>query len=87
VRIFALAGPEDVRGFALAGVEGSACAVPGQARAMLRELLRDREANGIGLLLLSGAAAREACGEVRELRRSGAPPLVVILPDERGPAA
>jgi len=87
VRIFALAGPEDVRGFALAGVEGSACAVPGQARAMLRELLRDREANGIGVLLLSAAAAREAAGEVRELRRNGAPPLAVILSDEKGPAA
>jgi vacuolar-type H+-ATPase subunit F/Vma7 len=87
VRIFALAGPGDVRGFALAGVEGSAYAVPGEAREFLRELLRDREANGIGLLLLSAAAAREASGEVRELRRSGAPPLVVILPDERGPAA
>jgi vacuolar-type H+-ATPase subunit F/Vma7 len=87
VRIFALAGPEDVRGFALAGVDGSTYAVPGQAREFLRKLLRDRELNGIGLLFLSEAAAREASGEVRELRRSGAPPLVVILPDERGSAA
>jgi vacuolar-type H+-ATPase subunit F/Vma7 len=87
VRIFALAGPEDVRGFALAGVEGTPCAVPGQARAILRELLRGRDANGIGLLLLSAAAAREAPDEVGELCRSAAPPLVVILPDERGPAA
>jgi vacuolar-type H+-ATPase subunit F/Vma7 len=87
VRIFALAGPEDVRGFALAGIEGSPCAVPGQAQAILRGLLRDREASGIGLLLLSAAAAREASGEVRALRRSGEPPLVVVLPDAKGPAA
>jgi vacuolar-type H+-ATPase subunit F/Vma7 len=87
VRIFALAGPEDVRGFALAGVEGSAYAVPEQAREFLRELLRGGEASGMGLLLLSAAAAREAAEEVRELRRSGALPMVVILPDEKGPAA
>ena len=87
MRIFALGGPGDVRGFALAGVEGSRGDVPGQARAILREILRDRLASGVGLLLLSAAAAREASAEVRELRRSAAPPLVVILPDERGPAA
>jgi vacuolar-type H+-ATPase subunit F/Vma7 len=86
VRIFVLAGPADVAGFALAGVEGRACARPGEAPRFARELRNPGEPP-IGLLLFSPEAAREASSEVEEFSRRGTLPLVLVLPKDAEPGS
>ncbi len=83
MKILVLGTPRDVLGFALAGVEGRPCETPEEARELLREILAGDAAADVGLLVLSGPAARESAGKPRERAR---PPIVVRLPEGEGTA-
>jgi vacuolar-type H+-ATPase subunit F/Vma7 len=81
VRIFLLGDAADVRGFALAGVEGGVAEDAETARALL-----EKAGDGgrpVGLLLLSERIARLLPGEVARLLRSERPPAVLLLPGPR----
>jgi vacuolar-type H+-ATPase subunit F/Vma7 len=67
---------QDVRGFALAGVEGHVCATPGEA-AEAAAAVRGR--SDVALVLVSREVARLAPAEVVRLEGVDAPPAVVVL--------
>ena len=79
MKIVVVGTPDQVRGFALAGIEGEAATTRRQAIPILRDLLR--EGHEVGLLLLARATAQAIPREIAELRRRGAPPAVLVLPD------
>jgi vacuolar-type H+-ATPase subunit F/Vma7 len=81
VRILVLGDAEDVRGFALAGVEGRVAEDAETARAVLER--GDGEGRPVGLLLLSERIARLLPREVDRLVRSERPPAVLVLPGPR----
>ena len=78
--IAALLGTDqDVRGFALAGVEGHACGTPGEVAEAAAALHARPD---IGLILVSREVARLAPSEIARLEAVDGPPAVVILPGE-----
>ncbi len=81
MKIFVLGDAVDVRGFALAGVEGLVPRDSGAARAFLARVADDPRP--IGLLLLSERVARLAPREVERLVESDRPPAVLVLPERR----
>lgn len=80
MRIFVLGDAADVRGFALAGVEGGVAEDAETARALLE---KTGDGHPVGLLLLSQRIARLLPGEVARLLRSERPPAVLVLPGPR----
>jgi vacuolar-type H+-ATPase subunit F/Vma7 len=78
VKVVVVGSPDEVRGFALAGVEGQTATTRREAIDALRDLLGAGQ--GVGLLLLSQAVAQAIPREIRELRLRGAPPALLILP-------
>jgi vacuolar-type H+-ATPase subunit F/Vma7 len=81
VRIFVLGDSADVRGFALAGVEGLVAEGAEDARALLARPAK--ELPTVGLLLLSERVAAALPREVERLQRSDRPPAVLVLPGRR----
>ena len=78
--IAALLGTEhDVRGFALAGVEGSVCRTA-TATASAAAALRAR--TDVALILVSRSVARLAPAEIAALEGVDGPPALVVLPGE-----
>ena len=77
MKTFLLGTPEDVRGFALAGIAGSACTTPEEAleAAAGLETMQD-----LALLLVSQEVAQLAPEAVEKLSRDHGPPTVVVLP-------
>ncbi|HEY7413264.1 MAG TPA: V-type ATP synthase subunit F [Vicinamibacteria bacterium] len=67
----------DVRGFALAGVDGLVCEDAGALAGGLRVTAADHE---VGLLLLSAEAAALDPAAVTRFRRRPGAPLVLVLP-------
>ena len=67
----------DVRGFALAGVEGRVCETAGQV-AEAASALRGRA--GVALVLVSREVARLAPAEIAQLEGVDGPPALVVLP-------
>jgi len=83
VRIVVLGDADDVRGFALAGVEGQVCQDLGAAESALAQI--GARAGEVGLLLISAAVAGFAPSAVERLRRQEGGPAVVILPEAESP--
>ncbi len=79
MRIFLLGTPRDVRGFALAGLDGR---IAPDAESARRELDRIRgQEEEVGLLILSEPVARWLRPELASLTASGLPPAVILLPE------
>jgi vacuolar-type H+-ATPase subunit F/Vma7 len=68
--------------FALAGIPGGAADTPAEARQLLTQ---GRSDPGVGLVLISEQVARKIRDEVDAIRREGRPPLILEIPDFRGP--
>ena len=81
MRIFVLGDAADVRGFALAGVEGRVAEDAETARAFLEQ--PEGEGRAVGLLLLSERLARLLPREVGRLLRSERPFPALVLPGPR----
>ena len=81
MRVFVLGDALDVRGFALAGVEGTSPEEAETARAQLERVV-DAEPP-VGLLLLSERVAGLLPREIDRLERSDRPPAVLVLPGRR----
>ena len=80
--IAVLLGTEhDVRGFALAGVEGHLCATPG-ALAEAAAALRARPE--VALILVSRSLARLAPAEIARQEALDGPPALIVLPGGTG---
>ena len=65
-------------GLRLAGIEGTVVRTEDEARAALEAAVQDRE---IGILLVSERLAKLCEREVAPLKRNGATPLVLEIPD------
>jgi vacuolar-type H+-ATPase subunit F/Vma7 len=83
VRIIVLGDADDVRGFALAGVEGHVCQDLGAAESTLAQI--GAQVGEVGLVLISAAVAGLASRAVERLRRQEGSPAVVILPQVESP--
>ena len=68
--------------FALAGIPGGAAANAAEARELLAQ---GRADPGVGLVLITERVAREIRPEVDAVRREGRPPLILEIPDLKGP--
>ena len=68
--------------FALAGIPGGAAATAAEAKQLLAQ---GRADPGVGLVLITERVAREIRDEVDAIRREGRPPLVLEIPDLKGP--
>lgn len=78
--IAALLGTEqEVRGFALAGVEGRACGTAGEV-AEAAAALHSR--SDVALILVSRAVARLAPDQIAKLEGVTGPPALIVLPGE-----
>ena len=79
MKIVVVGSPEDVRGFALAGLAG----YPADGRLEVETILaeRSREDSDVGLLLVSGSAARQAPEALAALRKRDGAPIVLELPE------
>ena len=69
----------DVRGFALAGVEGHVCETAGQVAEAAAALRARKE---VALVLVSRDVARLAPAEIAQLEGVDGPPALVLLPAE-----
>jgi vacuolar-type H+-ATPase subunit F/Vma7 len=83
VKIFILGERRDVRGFALAGIEGRVCRNRLEAESALRDVLDKKD---VGLLLLSSSVDRLASLAVRSLTERRETPIVLVLPEKESPA-
>ena len=82
MKILVLGAAADVRGFALAGVDGRVVSDAGSAR---REIDRVASAGEeIGLLMVSASLAQALQPDLARLRAAGPPPAILVLP-ETGP--
>ena len=70
---------QDVRGFALAGVEGHVCATAGQVAEAAAALHARPE---VALVLVSREVASLAPSEIAQLEGVDKPPALVVLPGE-----
>jgi vacuolar-type H+-ATPase subunit F/Vma7 len=76
-----LGSDEQVRAFALAGVEGHTCATTAETE---REIAAIRARDDVALVLLAGKVRQLAPIAVRTLQRGEDPPYVLVLPGEPG---
>jgi len=79
---FVIADARTLLAFRLAGLPGGAAADVPEARRLLAQGLADP---GVGLILVTEGLAREMQGEVDAVRREGRPPLILEIPDRKGP--
>jgi V/A-type H+-transporting ATPase subunit F len=80
--LFIIADARTLLAFRLAGLPGGAAADGAEARQLLAQGLADP---GVGLILITEALAREMEREVNAARREGPPPLLLEIPDLKGP--
>jgi len=83
VKIVLLGDADDVRGFALAGVEGHVCHDQGAAESALAQIAR--HAAEVGLVLVSPAVAGLASHALERLYRQEEGPAVLMLPEAEHP--
>jgi len=79
---FVIADARTLLAFRLAGLPGGAAADVPEARQLLAQGLADP---GVGLILVTEGLAREMQKEVDAVRREGRPPLILEIPDLKGP--
>lgn len=77
MKTYLLGTPEDVRGFALAGIAGTPCTTPEEVEeaAAGLETMQD-----LALVLVSQEVAQLAPEAVEKIAREHGPPAVVVLP-------
>ena len=78
MRLVVAGRTEEVRGFALAGVETAECNTAEHAQAILADIRGD-----VGLLIVSSWFAHAASERLRAIRERKGPPVVLTLPDDR----
>ncbi len=66
----------------MAGIPGGAADTAAEARQLLA---RGRADPGVGLVLITERLAREMRAEVDAIRQEGRPPLILEVPDLKGP--
>ena len=66
----------------MVGIPGGAAANAVEARQLLAQ---GRADSGVGLVLITERLAREIRPEVDAVRREGRPPLILEIPDLKGP--
>jgi vacuolar-type H+-ATPase subunit F/Vma7 len=77
-------GPaEDLRGFALAGVETARCQTPQDAAALFPALAADET---VGLVLVPAWLERTAPASIARVRSRRRAPVILALPDDDGGA-
>jgi vacuolar-type H+-ATPase subunit F/Vma7 len=74
VKIAVVGSPEDVRGFALAGLPGRVAESPAEVEAALA-------GSDAGLLLVSASTARLAPESIARLERGEGAPVALVLPE------
>ena len=79
---FVIADGRTLLAFALAGIPGGAADNAAEARQLLAQ---GRADPGVGLVLITERVAREIRAEVDAMRQEGRPPLVLEIPDLKGP--
>ena len=77
--MIALGRVEDVRGFALAGVETASCQTPLDADALLPVLASDET---VGLVVVPAWLDRLAPASIARVRGRRRAPVILVLPDE-----
>ena len=82
MKYYCIADPDTLRGFQLAGVEGRAVTVAGEAATALRDAMQDP---GIGILILTDVVAAEIREQVDTIRLEHDRPLIVEIPGPEGP--
>ena len=70
--------PDEIRGFALAGVETVPCHTAEDARAIFSELVLDR--SHVGVIIASAWVNQVAAASVARAREQRDAPVVVVLP-------
>ena len=83
MRLVLLGDADDVRGFALAGVEGRVCHDRGTAESALAQIAAPGAE--VGLVLISATVAGLASRALERLGRQEGSPAVVILPEADSP--
>jgi vacuolar-type H+-ATPase subunit F/Vma7 len=78
VKIVALGPPDDIRGFALAGVETARCETGHDADHLISAMCRAE--SDVGLVLVSRSIAEAAVPAIARARAGGAAPVFLILP-------
>jgi vacuolar-type H+-ATPase subunit F/Vma7 len=76
MRLIVVGRPDEVRGFALAGVDIAVC----DAAAAAAPLVEQVSADGAGLVLVSPWIARHAARTIASLQRRKGPPVISIIP-------
>ena len=84
MKLMVIGHTDAVRGFALVGVQGRVAATAEEVNAALDEALRDA---GIGIILITDAAAALVRERVNRLAARTAIPLVMQIPGPGGPQA
>ncbi len=79
MKIVLLGDADDVRGFALAGVDGHVCQDRGAVESALARI--GAHAAEMGLVLISAAVAGLASRAIERLRAQEGSPAVIILPE------
>jgi vacuolar-type H+-ATPase subunit F/Vma7 len=79
---FVIADGRTLLAFALAGIPGGAADNAAEARQLLAQ---GRADPGVGLVLITERVAREIRAEVDAVRQEGRPPLILEIPDLKGP--
>lgn len=90
MRIVAVGQPDEVRGFALAGVETAPCRTAQEADRVLSTLVADD--SQVGVIVVSAWANQAVAGSVARARERRDAPVVIVLPptdeaESRGLAA
>ena len=78
MKIEVVGSPEDVRGFALAGLPGRVAERPAEVEAALA-------GSDAGLLLISASAARLAPEAIARLEGGLGAPVALVLPEDSSP--
>jgi vacuolar-type H+-ATPase subunit F/Vma7 len=76
--MIALGRLDDIRGFALAGVETARCESAGEATALVNALVVD---GSVGLVVVPAWLGYGLGGALAQLRERRRGPVVVVLPD------
>ena len=87
MRVIAVGRPDDLRGFALAGVETCACETVADADAAIRRLTSPGGDTDVGLIIVSDSADGLAASAGERRRGDPSGPILVRLGDARAESA
>ena len=84
MKFYCIGDEDTVRGFRLAGIEGTVVSQPQEAETILQQLVKRRDA---GVVLITDAVAAEIRAKVDAVRLECERPLLVEIPGPTGPIA